>query len=145
MKTQPSEMLIGRLAKLAGVKSDTIRFYESRGLLPAAQRKVSGYRIYDEAALRRVRFIKRAQALGFTLDEIHRILNLRGQGEPTCRCVVAMAEATLAETESKLKEMQRFADGLRKNLARWRKASGSGKKMAAEFCTLIEATSPPSA
>jgi MerR family transcriptional regulator, copper efflux regulator len=141
-KPPQREMLIGDLAKLASVKSDTIRFYEKRGLLAAPQRKASGYRVYDEAALRQVRFIKRAQALGFTLDEIQRILNLRGQGRPTCRCVIAMAEATLSETEDKLQEMLRFADGLRKNLARWRKASGSGKKMAAEFCALIESTSP---
>ncbi|ODU25294.1 MAG: hypothetical protein ABS95_00635 [Verrucomicrobia bacterium SCN 57-15] len=143
MQTPQRGMLIGDLAKLAGVKTDTIRFYEKTGLLPAPERKASGYRVYDEPAVRQVRFIKRAQALGFTLDEIRRILNLRGRGQPTCRCVMAMAEATLSETESKLKEMQHFADGLRKNLARWRKASGGGKKMAAEFCTLIESTNPP--
>ena len=135
-------LIIGQLAKGAGVKPDTVRFYEKQGLMAKPARTAAGYRVYDDAALKQLRFIKRAQSLGFTLPEIKRILNLRGQGTPTCRCVIAMAEATLSETESKLKEMQHFADGLTKNLARWRKTSGSGKKMAAEFCTLIESTTP---
>jgi len=98
-------LLIGRLAKLSGVKPDTIRFYERSGLLPKPQRLASGYRIYDNAALKQVRFIRKAQSLGFSLDEIRRIMNLRGQGKETCRCVISMAEATLGETETKLKEL----------------------------------------
>src|SRR5437867_13353673 len=126
-------LMIGQLAKGAGVKPDTVRFYEKQGLMAKPARTAAGYRAYDEAALKQLRFIKRAQSLGFTLPEIKRILNLRGQGAPTCRRVIAMTEATLSETESKLNEIQRFADGLRQNLARWRKASGGGKKMVAEF------------
>src|SRR5437762_1771518 len=105
-------LLIGRLAKLSGVRPDTIRFYERIGLLPKAQRLASGYRIYDDAALKQVRFIRKAQALGFSLDEIQRIMNLRGHGKETCRSVVAMAEATLSETQAKLKDLQRFRDAL---------------------------------
>ena len=85
-------LLIGQLAKLAGVKPDSVRFYERSGLLPAAKRTPAGYRIYDEPALKQLRFIKQAQALGFTLDEIKRILSLRGQGKQTCRCVVAIRD-----------------------------------------------------
>ena len=135
------KLLIGRLADLAAVKSDTIRFYERSGLLPKAERTASGYRVYDEAALKRVRFIKKAQSLGFTLDEIRRILSLRGSGRETCRCVISMAEATLAETQEKLGEMQRFVDALSKNLTRWRKVSGKRAHMADEFCKLIESSS----
>lgn len=131
-------LLIGRLAKLAGVKPDTIRFYERSGLLPKPSRTPSDYRVYDDAALNQVRFIRKAQSLGFSLDEIHRIMSLRGQGRETCRCVIAMAEATLAETETKLKELREFKDTLTTNLTRWkRKRHGP---MAAEFCALIEAT-----
>ncbi len=136
-------LLIGQLAKLAGVKPDSVRFYERSGLLPKAGRTQSGYRIYDEPALKQLRFIKQAQALGFTLDEIKRILSLRGQGRQTCRCVIAMAEATLTETEQRLTELQRFAHALRKSLARWR-TSASGQTMATDFCGLIEATIPSS-
>src|SRR6516164_3239559 len=106
LKKRP--LLIGRLAGLAGVKPDTIRFYERSGLLPKPQRIANGYRFYDQAALSQVRFIKKAQSLGFSLDEIRRILSLRGQGRETCSCVIAMAEATLTETQTKLKELQRF-------------------------------------
>ncbi len=130
-------LLIGRLAKLSGVKPDTIRFYERIGLLPKPSRTSSRYRIYDEAALSQVRFIRKAQSLGFSLDEIRRIIGLRGQGKETCRRVITMAEATLAETETKLKELHQFKDRLTANLTRWkRKRRGP---IAAEFCALIEA------
>lgn len=129
-------LLIGQLAKLSGVKPDTIRFYERSGLLPKPSRMASGYRVYDEAALKQVRFIRKAQALGFSLDETRRIMSLRGQGKETCRCVIAMAEATLAETEIKLEELRQFKDTLTTNLRRWkRKKRGP---IAAEFCALIE-------
>jgi MerR family transcriptional regulator, copper efflux regulator len=132
------QFLIGGLAKLAGVKPDTIRFYERSGLLPKPQRMASGYRVYDEAALSQVRFIRKAQSLGFTLDEVRRILSLRGHGRETCRCVAAMAEATLAETKTKLGELQKFHDALAANLKRWRRQTRG--PMAAEFCALIEST-----
>lgn len=130
-------LLIGRLAKLSGVTPDTIRFYERSGLLPQPSRTVAGYRVYGGTALNRVRFIRKAQSLGFSLDEIRRILNLRGQGKETCRCVVAMAEATLAETETKLMELRKFKDRLTTNLGRWKRRRRG--PIAAEFCALIEA------
>ena len=129
---------IGQLAKLAGVSSDTVRFYERDGLLVRPERSPAGYRIYDEVALKRLRFIKQAQALGFSLDEIRRILSLRGRGKETCRCVIAMAHATLVETEKKLKELQKFHDALKANLARWQQSSEQGGQIVAEFCSLIE-------
>lgn len=129
-------LLIGRLARLAGVKPDTIRFYERRGLLPRPARTAAGYRVYEEANLRRVRFIRKAQSLGFSLDEVQRILSLRGHSGETCRCVMAMAEATLSETEDKLRELARFKNKLETNLRRW-KRMGRGP-IVAEFCALIE-------
>ena len=138
---KPKPLLIGELARLAGVKPDSVRFYERSGLLPKPERTPSGYRVYGDGAVRQLRFIKRAQALGFSLDEIRRILRLRGSGEETCRCVIAMAEATLSETETKLNELQRFADALRKNLARWRKAPAPRSRIVGAFCKLIESDS----
>ena len=78
-------LLIGELARQAGVKADTVRFYEKQGLLSKPTRTAAGYRVYDEAALKQLRFIKQAQSLGFSLQEVHRILNLRGEGKTTCR------------------------------------------------------------
>ena len=129
---------IGQLAKLANVRPDTVRFYERDGLLARPERSPAGYRIYDEAALKRLRFIKQAQALGFSLDEVRRILSLRGRGKETCRCVIAMAQTTLVETEKKLKELQKFRDVLKANLARWQQSSEQGGQIVAEFCSLIE-------
>ncbi|CAN5525495.1 hypothetical protein BH18VER2_BH18VER2_10970 [soil metagenome] len=95
-------------------------------------RTASDYRVYDEGAVKRLRFIKRTQALGYSLDEVRRILSLRGHGAETCRCVIAMAEATLSETETKLNELQRFRDGLATKLKQWKRMSKG--KVTAEFC-----------
>ena len=84
----------------------------------------------------RLRFVRKAQALGFNLDEIGRILSLRGRCKETCRCVVSIAEATLAETDTKLKKLQKFRYGLAANLKHWR--GQVGRAAAAEFCALIE-------
>jgi len=132
-------LLIGRLAKLAGVKSDTVRFYERSGLLPKPLRTASAYRVYDDAALKQLRFIKKAQSLGFSLDDVRRILHLQGQGDRTCRAVLAIAEATLEETEIKLRELQKFHDLLAVNVKRWRKLPAR-RKCGAEFCDLIESS-----
>lgn len=139
-----THLLIGQLAKEAGVKSDTVRFYEKQGLLPEATRTPAGYRVYHEAAVKQLRFIKQAQSLGFSLQEIQRILTLRGEGRTTCKCVLAIAEATLSETERKLKELQDFRDGLKRHVQSWGSQTESGGKMAADFCALIESTARPS-
>jgi DNA-binding transcriptional MerR regulator len=133
-------LFIGQLAELAGVKSDTVRFYERSGLLPKPSRTASAYRVYDGAALSQLRFIKKAQSLGFSLDEVRRILQLRGQGNRTCHSVLAIAEATLEETGIKLRELQKFYDSLAANVKRWRKLPAR-RKCAAEFCDLIESSS----
>lgn len=130
--------LIGQLAKLAGVKPDSVRFYERSGLLPAPRRTDSGYRVYDEEALKQLCFIKRGQSLGFTLDEVKRILSLRGEGKTTCRCVLAIAEATLSKTAQKLRELQEFHDRLNQALAAWKKNAARRRRSHAEFCDLIE-------
>ena len=130
-------LLIGQLAASAGVKADSVRFYERSGLLPKPSRTAAGYRVYDLHALDQLRFIKKAQSLGFSLDEVRRILRLKDEGSAKCRSVVAMAEATLAETEQKLEALEKFRDTLAANLRRWRKRP-AGKKCGAEFCDLIE-------
>ena len=137
MHARKQQYLIGQLAKAAGVKADTVRFYERRGLLPRAARTDGGYRTYDERSLQKLRFIKKAQALGFSLDEVGRILSLR-KGRETCQCVIGMAEATLSETDLKLKQLRAFRKGLADNLERWKTAPGG--KAGAEFCALIEAS-----
>ncbi len=130
-------LLIGQLAASVGIKPDSVRFYERSGLLPKPIRSENGYRVYNQAAVTQLRFIKRAQSLGFSLDEVRRILHLKGQGSTTCRSVMRIAEATLEETEVKLRNLQKFRDSLAANLKRWRKLPAQ-RKCAAEFCDLIE-------
>ena len=78
---------IGRAAKEAGVSVQAVPYYERLGLLPTAHRTPTGYRIYGPEAVDRLRFIKQAQALGFSLDEIREILRLRYEGRSPCECV----------------------------------------------------------
>lgn len=136
---KPKPLLIGQLAASAGIKPDSVRFYERSGLLPKPQRSAAGYRVYDAAAVSRLRFIKRAQSLGFSLDEVRRILSLQGQGKATCKSVLAIAAATLHETEVKLRELQKFRDFLAENVKRWEELPAR-RKCTAEFCALIESS-----
>jgi len=137
VQPQKQRYLIGELAKAVGVKPDTVRFYERSGLLPRPARTDAGYRTYDQHSLQKLRFIKKAQTLGFSLDEVRRIISLQG-GKETCDCVIGMAEATLSETDLKLKQLRAFRKGLAENLERWKR--GQQRKAGAEFCALIEAS-----
>ena len=84
---------IGTLAKQAEVNIQTIRYYERRGLLPEPERTASNYRVYAADTVRRVRFIKRAQDLGFTLSEIKELLDLRASPRSCCEDVRARSKA----------------------------------------------------
>ena len=103
---------IGELAGTANVNVETIRFYERRGLLPEPPRRPSGYRAYPPDAVTRVRFIKRAQVLGFTLAEIDELLELRVDEETTCDQVRQQVEDKLAEVEAKLRMLQEMQHAL---------------------------------
>jgi Hg(II)-responsive transcriptional regulator len=110
-------MQIGELAKSAGVPIDTVRYYERQGILPAPRRRPSGYRNYDEDDVARLRFIRRAKALGFKLEEIHDLLALTGRRGRSMTRVKTAATAKLADVELKLAELTRVRDGLRKLVA----------------------------
>lgn len=117
--SQPSvapSLTISRLAERAGVGIDTVRYYERAGLLPAPPRRASGYRDYPADSVQRLRFIRRAKDLGFSLTEISELLELSGQrGESSKRGVRAVkqaAQAKLAVVDHKLAELQRVRDGL---------------------------------
>lgn len=135
-------LFIGALAKAAGVTPDAIRFYEREGLLPVPRRLASGYRAYEPAHLKRLSFIKQAQALGFSLADIRRILRLRERGEPACPSVIRIAEQTLNDVQAKLRELQTFADALSDRLEAWKGPDCCRKNAPAEFCALIESSKP---
>lgn len=105
-------MRIGELARRAGVNLQTVRYYERRGLLSDPRRRGAGYREYTEATIERLRFIKRAQELGFTLAEIGELLNLRLDPGTTAADVKTRAEAKIGEIEGKLRDMERIRHAL---------------------------------
>src|SRR5215831_11101355 len=93
-------LTISRLAHLGGVNLETIRYYEREGLLPAPPRTPAGYRIFPQEATRRLRFIKRAQELGFSLSEIGELLALRIRPGAKRADIRKRAEAKIADTSS---------------------------------------------
>lgn len=122
---------IGELAKRARVSIDTVRFYERNDLLAPTHRLPSGYRRYDEHQVRRLRFIRRAKALGFSLGEIRELITL--SEERSVGKVKRAASARLADVEAKIRELERIRDGLRELVIA---CPGHGR---AESCPILNA------
>ncbi len=109
---QVGSLTIAKLASASGVKRETIRFYEQRGLLPAPARSASGYRMYSAEEARRVRFIRLAQSLGFTLEEIGSLLALRSASDSTCGMVKARATEKIADIDRKISTLTKMKSAL---------------------------------
>lgn len=99
-------MRTGELAARAGVNIQTVRFYERRGILPKPERTPGGYRVYSPEAVRLIRFIKRAQDLGFALDEVEDLLRLRNNRRASCAQVKAAGQAKMTSVEAKIAGLQ---------------------------------------
>ncbi len=102
-----TELLIGELANAADVGVETIRFYEREGLLPEPPRSDAGYRLYDTEAVRRVRFVRKAKELGFTLRETKDLLELRVTDASTCDDVAERARRKIIAVEDRIGELNR--------------------------------------
>lgn len=105
-------MTRGEVADRAGVNRETVRYYEQRGLIPEPPRTDGDYRTYTEDYVERIRFIKRAQELGFTLNEIEELLTLRVDPEMDCGAVKQRAEAKIADVEAKIHDLERIRAAL---------------------------------
>jgi MerR family copper efflux transcriptional regulator len=105
-------MKIGELAKSAGVGIDTLRYYEREGLLPAPRRLASGYRDYGAHVLQRLRFVRRAKALGFTLPEIRDLLEISDHAGEDMAALKVSAREKLALIDERLAELTRMREGL---------------------------------
>ncbi len=112
MNPQTPSLTIGAVARRAGVAIDTIRYYEREGLLPEPSRRASGYRSYDETAIARLRFIRRAKELGFTLEEIRDLLALSSDRRGGVKAVRKRAELRLARIDARIAELMRIRGGL---------------------------------
>ncbi len=106
------QLTIGELAKQGGVNLETIRYYERKGLLPKPPRTPSGYRAFPEMAVRRIRFIKQAQELGFSLKEIEELLALRIAPGSTRADVRERAEAKITDIEDKISRLRSMKKAL---------------------------------
>jgi DNA-binding transcriptional MerR regulator len=133
----------GELARLAGVSADTLRFYERRGLVPAAPRTRSGYRLFPPAALARVKLIRGALAIGFSVADLTAILGERDRGGAPCNGVRRLAGEKLIALEAQLREMQSWRRELRKTLAQWdRVLEGTPRGKQARLLEVFVAAHP---
>ena len=131
-----SALTAGKLAREAGVNVETLRYYERRGLLPKPPRTTSNYRLYPTDAARRVRFIKRAQELGFSLKEIQELLSLRASPRAGCADVLRHSRAKVRDIDDKVKALQAMRKALSKLM---RACSGTGPTTA---CPILDALDP---
>lgn len=126
-----NNMKIGEVAKASGVGIETIRYYERRQLLPKPQRTASGYRMYSEDTLQQLAFVRRAQRLGFSLDEVSRLLDLQHGGSKAE--VRELARHKLTLVEEKLRDLQNMQATLKGLVDR---CSGRGR---VEGCPILHA------
>lgn len=131
-------MQIGEVAVNAGVNIQTLRYYERRGLLPKPRRRDSGYREYDSETVQLVRFIKRAQELGFTLSEVAELVQLRKIDPRRPTKVRALATAKLEDIEQKMQRLGAMRQAL---LGLVEECACRDKTPA---CAIIEALNDPS-
>ena len=107
-----SSLKIGQVAARAGVRVDTVRYYEREGLIAEPPRRRSGFRQYPPEVVRRIRFIRRAKDLGFSLKEIQELLSLRADPESTCEQVRAQAAAKIVDIDDRIRTLRRMKRAL---------------------------------
>lgn len=127
---------IGEVSKRSGLGIEALRFYERNGLLERPPRTESGYRVYDEAVLERLAFIKQAQALGFSLNEVKRIMDDARAGKSPCDEVREIVRRRLDELDERMREMCRYRAELAKTLEEWDRVG----RAPGHICGLIEGT-----
>lgn len=127
------KMTRGDVAERADVGRETVRYYEKRDLIPKPSRTAAGYRQYTSEHVKRIRFVKRAQELGFTLKEIGELLSLRADPAIDSADVKKQAEAKVAEVEKKIRDMRRIKEALTSLIA-----SCGGSEPTAD-CPIMEA------
>lgn len=131
-------MRIGELAEKLEVNPRTLRFYETVGLLPEPDRTTSGYRDYDDAAVERVRFIKSAQRLGLSLDDIKEILAFKERGELPCAYVLGVIDKEADALDEKIAELQTLRKDLQSLRSKARRIPKKELAKKSRVCHIIE-------
>jgi MerR family transcriptional regulator, copper efflux regulator len=131
-------LTVGKVASATGLSNKAIRYYESEGLIPKAQRSAVGYRLYTPSVITRLNFIQKAKNLGFSLEDIRGLIQLSDRGCPCCEKVIAWSEKKLAA----LDEQIQFLQGLRAKLShhheRWKQIPTQASAGQEEICSLID-------
>ena len=126
------EYTISQLARSVGVPTTTLRYYERIGILEPEDRSQGNYRLYSDESLRRLKFIRAAQAIGFTLDDVKTLLDRGGGTKPSCSAVQSLIEDRLAKIEHRLKDLRHVQRVLKTALAKCRGSERAGR------CYVIE-------
>src|SRR6266852_3488745 len=134
MKTSAARLAIGTLSKHTGTNVEAIRYYERVRLLPAPARTPGGYRLYETEHLKRLSFIRRARALGFSIEEVRTLLKLADERKRPCAEVRVVAEAHLDDVRAKISDLKAIERVFRETVAKC--ASGRSP-----YCPLIESSS----
>jgi DNA-binding transcriptional MerR regulator len=130
-------MQIGAVAKETGVSIDTIRFYEKQGLLNAHQRSEGGFRLFRNADVERLKFVRKAQELGFSLAEIRELLALQGEEVTSCIHVQEVLERKLAVVQEKIEELTKVENVLKRSLRKCRRELKNGDGSHTASCPLL--------
>ncbi len=138
-QVSPSKKLlkIGEVAKQADIGVSTIRYYESLGLIIPVERSENGYRYYDDEAIERLRFIKKAQSLQFSLAEIQQIIGIHSDGNPMCSMVRDLLKQKIADLEEQIYRMNSLKKELEIYQERW-ESRPLDTPCSKELCSMIE-------
>lgn len=134
------KLRIGELAKQTGLAVGTLRYYSDLGLLQPVMRGDNGYRYYNQNANRQIEFIKKAQAIGFTLEEIKTILDVRDRGEKPCGLVQDLLSSKIEQLETQIERMSLFKQELEKYRTDWLNNPHPSSD-SQEVCPLISSVS----
>jgi DNA-binding transcriptional MerR regulator len=129
---------IGELAAKTGFTPKTLRYYEDVGVIRPDSRSESGYRLYEDAAIERLRFVRRARGLGLRLGDIGRILEISDEGRVPCEHAMAVVDRELARTAEQMKRLRELTHGLRALRARIAQALESGEASPGRACPCFE-------
>jgi DNA-binding transcriptional MerR regulator len=129
---------IGQVADETGLSIDTIRFYEKQGLLKPSVRSEGGFRLFELSEIEALKFVRKAQELGFSLTEIRELLILRSDNVPTCSHVKELLEHKLDGVEQKISELQDLKRSLKRGLRKCKRELGTASAGHEECCPVIE-------
>jgi len=129
---------IGQLATKTGFTPKTLRYYEDLGLVRPDRRSESGYRLYGDAAIERLRFVNRARALGLRLEDISQILEISDEGRVPCEHVQGIVDRELERIETQMKRLQELRNGLLALRSRMADALASGAARSGQQCPCFE-------